>query len=227
MKADWKNTAVIIPIYNSEKYLPALFNRITKYFPIKNIFAINDASIDNSAEICRDHNVNLVDLKVNAGKGNALQIGFNNARDAGFKFAFTIDSDLQHEPEEFGKFIEKQILEESHLVIGFRSFKRKHMPFQRIMSNKLTSWVVSKASKNNILDSQCGFRLYDLKILDGMDFQTKRYQFETEVILKIAKKLGKIDFVPIETIYNDQESYISAIRDIKNFIKIVLHEMKN
>lgn len=227
MKADWKNTAVIIPIYNSEKYLPELFNRVSKYFSIKSVFAINDASIDNSAEICKNYDLNFADIEENRGKGNALQVGFNLARKAGFKFAFTIDSDLQHEPEEFSKFLEKQNQEDFQLVIGSRNFGRKHMPFQRIMSNKLTSWVVSKTSKQKILDSQCGFRLYDLQILKGMDFQTKRYQFETEVILKIAKRAGKIDFVPIETIYNGQESYISAIRDVRNFIKIVLYEIKN
>jgi hypothetical protein len=101
------------------------------------------------------------------------------------------------------------------------------MPIHRIWSNTLTSWVVTRASEQKILDSQCGFRLYNLLILEGMEFQTKRYQFETEIILKIAKKNGQVGFTPIDTIYDGQESYISGMRDIKNFIKIVLYEMKN
>lgn len=227
MKADWKNTAVIIPIYNSEKYLPELLNRIRAYFSLKSVYAINDASIDMSAEICREFKVKLIDLENNVGKGNALQVGFDAAKKDGYNFAFTIDSDLQHKPEDFPEFIKKQNDQEIQLVIGSREFFKKKMPFQRIMSNTLTSWVTSLASKQKILDSQCGFRLYDLMILEGMNFLTKRYQFETEIILKIAKKNGIIGFIPIETIYDGQRSYISAMRDIKNFIRIVLHEMKN
>ncbi|MDA3814275.1 MAG: glycosyltransferase family 2 protein [Candidatus Cloacimonetes bacterium] len=227
MKADWKNTVIIVPIYNTEKYLPELFKRITKYFPLKSIFAVNDASEDNSKEICRKIGVKLIDLKVNSGKGNALQVGFKAAIEEGYKFAFTIDSDLQHKPEDFPDFIKKQNELDLALVIGKRDFSHKKMPFHRICSNTLTSWVVSRSSKQKILDSQCGFRLYNLEILEGMEFQTKRYQFETEIILKIAKKNGKVDFIPIETIYDRQVSYISGLRDIKNFIKIVLYEMKN
>ncbi|MDP8204101.1 MAG: glycosyltransferase family 2 protein [Candidatus Tenebribacter mawsonii] len=227
MRADWKNTAVVVPIYNSEKYLQELFTRITKYFPLESIFTIDDASEDNSAEICKKNMVNFVELKTNAGKGNALQIGFKAAADKGFKFAFSIDSDLQHKPEDFLDFINKQNELELELVIGKRNFSRKKMPIHRIWSNTLTSWVVTRASKQKILDSQCGFRLYNLQILDGMKFQTKRYQFETEIILKIAKKNGIVGFTPIDTIYDGQESYISGLRDIKNFIKIVLYEMRN
>ena len=227
MKADWKNTAVVVPIYNSEKYLPELLTRIMEYFSLESIFAVNDASKDNSNIICKKVGVNLVNLKVNCGKGNALQIGFEAAIEEGYKFAFTIDSDLQHKPEDFPNFIQKQNELDLELVIGKRDFSHQKMPFHRICSNTLTSWVVSRASKQKILDSQCGFRLYNLEIMEEMKFQTKRYQFETEIILKIAKKNGKIDFIPIETIYDGQKSYISSMRDIKNFIKIVLFEMKN
>ena len=227
MKADWKNTAVVVPIYNSEKYLLELFNRISEYFPIDSIFAVNDASEDNSVNICKKIGVKLIDLKTNCGKGNALQIGFKAAIEEGHRFAFTIDSDLQHKPEDFPDFMRKQNELDLELVIGKRDFSHKKMPLHRICSNTLTSWVISRVSKQKILDSQCGFRLYDLEILKGMKFQTKRYQFETEIILKIAKKNGKVGFSPIETIYDGQESYISGLRDIKNFIKIVLFEMKN
>jgi len=226
MKADWKNTAVVVPIYNSEKYLPELFKRIREFFPLGNVFAIDDASEDNSKDVCEKIGVNLVDLEVNCGKGNALQTGFSFVKKAGFKFAFTIDSDLQHKPEDFPDFIQKQNESDLELVIGNRDFSHKKMPFMRICSNTLTSWVVSIASKQKILDSQCGYRLYNLDILKEMKFKTKRYQFETEIILKIAKKNGKFGFTPIETIYDGQISYISSWRDIRNFIKIVLSEAK-
>lgn len=224
MKAGWRNTAVVIPIFNSEDHLTELLERILKFFPSEQVFAVNDASTDNSAEICRSNLVNLIDIKENTGKGNALQKGFVAARKNGYIFAFSIDSDLQHKPEDFGIFLQKQNEEEADLVIGKRDFSSDKMPFPRICSNATTSMIVSIFTQQKILDSQSGYRLYNLDLIKNFNFQTKRYQFETEVIIKIAKAGGLIDFVPIDTIYNGEKSHISHLRDIKNFVNVVLQE---
>jgi glycosyltransferase involved in cell wall biosynthesis len=224
MKANWENTAVVIPIYNSEEYLSELFERIFKYFPKEHVVAVNDASTDDSEKICNSQMVTIINVNENTGKGNALQEGFKAAYSKGFRFAFSIDSDLQHKPEDFDIFLKKQNEEEADLVIGKRDFSRDKMPFPRICSNATTSKIVSIFTQQKILDSQSGYRLYNLETIKDFDFITKRYQFETEVIIKIAKAGGMIDFVPIDTIYNGQKSHISHLRDIKNFVNIVLHE---
>ncbi len=225
MKADRSNTAVVIPIFNSAEYLEELFGRIFKFFPKENVFTVNDASEDNSAGICETTSVNVINIPVNSGKGNALQVGFEAAIKKGFRFAFSIDSDLQHKPEDFPDFLKKQNDYKFDLVIGKRDFSRSKMPFPRICSNKLTSFIVSLKTRQKIADSQCGFRLYNLDIIKDLKFRTKRYQFETEIIIKIAKTGGRVGFVPIATIYDGQRSYISHFRDIKNFVEIVCYEM--
>ena len=153
MKADWKNTAVIVPIYNSSKYLEELFQRIFKFFPAESVFAINDASTDNSAKICELSGANLINIPKNKGKGNALNVAFQEAVTDGFKFAFSIDSDLQHKPEDFPGFLEKQNKDEIDLLIGRRILSNKKMPFMRICSNSITSKIVSVFTKQKILDS--------------------------------------------------------------------------
>lgn len=225
MDANFNNTVVIVPIYNSEKYLEELFTQISSYFPAKQVIAINDASEDNSKKICEQSGVNFIDLNTNQGKGNALNVGFKKALEMGYSFAFTIDSDLQHKPVDFPKFIKEQNMGDYNLVIGRRDFSIQKMPLSRICSNSITSWILSFVTKTTILDSQSGFRLYDLQHINDVKFTTKRYQFETEVILKILKHNGKIGFVKIATIYDDQISYISKLRDIKNFVKVVIKEI--
>ena len=97
------------------------------------------------------------------------------------------------------------------------------MPFPRIMSNKLTSLIVSISTTRKILDSQSGYRLYDLNMIKEIDLISQKYQFETEVIIKLAKQNGRINFVSISTVYSGQKSHISHLRDIWNFIKVVLN----
>lgn len=225
MKAERSNTVVVIPIFNSAEYLEELFERIFKFFPKENVIAVNDTSTDNSTGICKASDVKVIDIPMNSGKGNALQVGFDTAIKKGFRFAFSIDSDLQHKPEDFPDFLKKQNESKLDLVIGKRDFSRSKMPFPRICSNKLTSFIVSLKTRQKIADSQCGFRLYNLDIIKDLKFRTKRYQFETEIIIKIAKAGGRIGFVPIATIYDGQRSYISHFRDIKNFVEIVCYEM--
>jgi glycosyltransferase involved in cell wall biosynthesis len=220
-----KQVAVIVPIYNAEKYLVELIARIARQIPRQNIIAINDASQDSSARICEDLQIQTINFPLNRGKGAALQAGFHSAIEQGFSHAFSIDSDLQHLPEDIPRFLQQLEKTEADLIIGRRQFSLKSMPWPRIFSNTTTSKIVSWVSKTKIYDSQSGYRLYHLDPLKKMIFRSQRYQFETEIILKLAKKKCKFSFVEIDTIYTDQVSYISHFRDIANFIKIVCYEL--
>ncbi len=219
-----QNTAIIIPIYNTENHLEELFERITKFIPMTQIIVINDASTDNSLDICMQKKCHVISFHRNKGKGAALRAGFQKAISLNFHFAFTIDGDLQHEPESFPLFFEQQNKSQADLIIGCRDFRFSKMPFARICSNKITSFIVSLFIKKKICDSQSGFRLYNLELIRYMKFNTNRYQFETEILLKLAKKNALISSVKIKTIYQDEISYIRHGRDIRNFIKVVLDE---
>lgn len=223
--ANWHNTAVLIPVFNGARYLDELYRRLNQFCPSCNLILINDASTDSSEVLAEKLGFSVISFTQNRGKGAALQAGFKFAISKGFDFAFTIDCDLQHKPEDIPLFIEKQNLTKADLIIGMRDFDPDKMPFHRVMSNSITSKIVSMVSGKDILDSQSGFRLYNLNLLKTLSFKSERYQFETEVIIKLAKLKANIEFVPIPTIYNGQESHISNFRDIGNFIKIVIYEM--
>jgi len=227
MKASKENTAIIIPAFNAAKYLRELVSRITVFLPNENLIIVNDASTDDTLRICYELNLKVVNFTANKGKGAALIAGFRAALKLGFNFAISIDADLQHRPEEIPSFWEKQNISNADMIIGKRKFRLGMMPLHRICSNSLTSIIVSLISGKKILDSQSGYRLYRLELVKGSEFVSERYQFESEIIIKYARKDAKFEFVPIETIYNGQESHISNFRDIVNFIKIIIHEIFN
>ena len=225
-EANTDNTAIIIANYNHGEHLTELIRQINKYFEYKKIYVIDDKSTDNSVEIIKNIPINIFVQKKNKGKGGALKTGFKHAIEDGFEYAITIDADLQHNPDSLMKFIEKQKENNSQLVIGSREISRKKMPFMRVMSNKITSKIVSFLVHQKITDSQSGYRLYDLKSFNIENLLTDRYQFETEIVFEIVKNGGKIDSIPIETIYSGQTSHISHLRDIKYFIDVVLEYWK-
>ena len=224
-KADISNTLIVIPIYNTAKHLDTLLKRIKLIFPKCNILCINDGSIDKSLDIIIHHRVNFIDRKDNRGKGFTIKQGFDYAIKQGYSYLITIDSDLQHEPAIIPYLLKSQNLTDANLVIGFREFSLGNMPVERLLSNCLTSCIVSYISNKKILDSQSGYRLYDLRFYNENEIKTDHYQMETEILLNYITKDAVISHVEIPVIYNDEKSNISHLRDIMNFIKVIWREI--
>ena len=96
------------------------------------------------------------------------------------------------------------------------------MPLIRKLSNTITSFMVSKLCNVDIHDTQCGYRMYDVSIFDNLKSKENGYIFESEILLKTINNKEQIDFVNINTIYNESISSINKIKDTLSFIKLIL-----
>lgn len=84
------------------------------------------------------------------------------------------------------------------------------------------SLVISLICRQHILDSQCGFRLFRVSCLKGIDIETHKFEIESEMLIKLAKKGCRIISVPIRSIYADEKSRINPISDTVRFIRFVI-----
>ena len=96
------------------------------------------------------------------------------------------------------------------------------MPAHRILSNSITSYILSKLTGQKIEDSQCGYRLIKRKVIEKMELGEDGYQLESEMLLKSAQNDVKIDFVPIPTIYNTEKSHMRNFSDTLKFIRLIV-----
>ena len=224
-KASVRNTLILIPVYNCAMHLSELFLRIFALSEKCHILCINDGSTDNSLDIIRQHDVKYISFEVNRGKGFVLRTGLQFAKRNGYQFVQSLDADLQHDPTSIINFFKTQRKEGADLVIGFRNFSFKNMPFMRVLSNYLTSSIVSYLVGNDILDSQSGFRLYKLSLFDENDIYSDRYQMETEILINYCRYRARIAYTEIPVIYSAETSHISHLRDITNFIKVIWKEI--
>ena len=64
-KATISNTALILPVYNSARHLPVLIPQLLEFFPARQIIAVNDGSLDDSADICRKQQVTFIEFDHN------------------------------------------------------------------------------------------------------------------------------------------------------------------
>lgn len=103
-------------------------------------------------------------------------------------------------------------------------FEEHKMPLVRKLTNKFMSWMISLVCHQNIPDSQCGFRLIKREILEKVDLKTRKFEIESELLIKTARLNHKIKSVIIRTIYAGEKSQINPIFDTLRFIKFILRE---
>jgi hypothetical protein len=96
------------------------------------------------------------------------------------------------------------------------------MPFMRVLSNTITSKVLSIKTKQKIFDSQSGYRGFDTSIIPLIIPETNGFEAESEMILRAAKNKIPISFIDISTKYDNQKSSIKAFNAIISFIKVII-----
>lgn len=213
-----RKISFLIPCYNSSSTLLELISRIKKNFPYNKILIVNDGSTDNTESVAHSSRAHIISHSSNKGKGAAILTGLNALKNS--QWVICLDADLQHSPDDLKYFSE--LIENGNydLIIGYRKRDFSTMPFPRILSNSITSFLLSLRLSQEIKDAQSGFRAIRIASVLKDDFVEKRYMFETEYILKSAIRKQKIGWVPIQTIYNDSRSYIRPWVDTFKFVTL-------
>lgn len=214
---------VVIPTYNEAKTITALINQIR--LQGFEIVVVDDGSKDNTAIIAADSGATVLRNPDNEGKGVSLVKGFNYALDKDFDAVVTMDGDGQHLPQDIPFFIKAAECSDSAVFVGNRMSHPENMPFLRILTNKLMSYVISKVARQRIYDTQCGFRLIKKGALKKIDLATRKYEIESEMLIKASRLGFRIESIPIRTVYGGQKSQINPILDTVRFIKFFLREL--
>lgn len=213
---------LLIPAYNVAQYLPELLNKALDYVPSERILVVDDGSSDNTAEIAREKGVNVLSHRLNLGKGAALRDGFDYLRKENAEWVVVLDGDMQHDPSMLPEFIDHARQNTNDIVIGVRRRNRGGMPWDRRFSNWSSSMLLSIITGRKIKDSQCGYRLIRLKMLDGINLRSNGYEFETELLLKLSRSGARFGWIEIPTKYEGSPSSINRFSDTVRFLKVVL-----
>jgi glycosyltransferase involved in cell wall biosynthesis len=208
---------VLVPAYNAARYLPELIARLRQFACDDNLLFVDDGSTDNTRQLLEENRVRFLSFHQNQGKGAALMAGFGYAIENKYRSVLTIDADLQHLPEEIPRFY--ALDNGQRLIIGTRKMTLAIMPFDRWLTNNLTSLIVSVFSTQRVRDSQSGFRLIPTAVLKAIQLRTLKYDLESEMLFKAGALGCAIAEVPVSTIYEGSASYINPLRDTGRFIR--------
>ncbi|MFH1199236.1 MAG: glycosyltransferase family 2 protein [Candidatus Omnitrophota bacterium] len=218
-------TCIIIPTLNEAKNIGQLVRQIRQQN--LEVFVIDDGSSDNTEKIAKEHGARVIRNQQNEGKGASLIKGIEHALKENFHAVITMDGDGQHLVEDIPYFIRLAQYSNSSIIIGNRMHKPKNMPLTRLLTNKFMSWLISAIAKQYIPDTQCGFRLIKREVLEKMKLHARRYEIESEILIKGARLGYKIETVTIKSVYNGNKSQINPFIDTIRFIKFVMREIRN
>lgn len=211
---------VLIPTYNNAKTLARVIDGVLRY--TSHIIIVNDGATDATPDIlARYPQLTIIHLPKNKGKGNALRIGFDKARDLGYDYALTIDSDGQHYPEDIPVFIAAIEAEnEPTLLVGSRNMTQDGVPKKSSFGHKFSNFWFHLETGVNLPDTQSGYRLYPLQHIPKK-YYTEKFEFEIEILVRSSWNGVQLKNVPIQVLY-DPEERVSHFRPFRDFMRISL-----
>ncbi|NOZ56808.1 MAG: glycosyltransferase family 2 protein [Calditrichaeota bacterium] len=178
--ADEPYISVVIPLLNERESLPELHRRLhevlTAFGRPYEILFIDDGSTDGSWDVIKslrqqDPHVRGFSFRRNYGKSAALAYGFRHARG---QIVITMDADLQDDPAEIPKLVEK--IESGYdLISGWK--KKRHDPLGKRISSKLFNWATSLMSGIRLHDFNCGLKAYRREVIENINVYGELHRF--------------------------------------------------
>ncbi len=184
--------SVVIPVHNEEEDVAELARRIAEKLETGfEIIFVDDGSTDLTWQILeRIHEADLVRIirfRRNFGKAAALMAGFAASRG---ELVFTMDGDLQDDPAEMPRFVEK-LGEGYDLVSGYK--KRRHDPPTKVVASRLFNFVVRKLTKLELHDMNCGFKCYRGELARSIRIYGELHRFIPALAAHDGYRVGEIE----------------------------------
>jgi glycosyltransferase involved in cell wall biosynthesis len=210
--------ACVVPAYNAARQVAGVIGGLRAALPGALVVGIDDGSEDRTREVLAGRCDELVAHPTNLGKGRALRAGFEVALAHGASCVLTIDADGQHDPSAAPRLV--AALADADVVLGARPRWGSAMPAHRRLSNALSSACVSLAAGCPIPDSQTGYRAFRAEALRGVDAHGDRYDYETDLLIRLARRGFRVAAVEVPTIYGSQ-SHFDALRDTAQIARAI------
>jgi glycosyltransferase involved in cell wall biosynthesis len=213
-------TAAVIPAYDDEKHIGDIVRRTRERLDF--VLVVDDGSSDTTAQRAREAGAEVIVHEQNRGKGEAIKTGLGQCLDREITWVSLLDSDGQHLPEEIDRFLAAATSATAlPFFIGSRMNNVAGMPFLRRVVNRYMSRQISRVCRQQIPDTQCGFRMVHRQLIPDLLGGGDRFDYETEVLIIASRKGYRIESVPITTVYTDQVSKIHPVRDALRFFKLM------
>jgi glycosyltransferase involved in cell wall biosynthesis len=195
--------SVLVPVYNEEKTLDAIFGKV---FEIERsplideleVVAVDDCSKDGSLSILRKYadtgKIKLFRHEKNQGKGAAVRTAVANSTG---DYVIFQDADLEYDPQDILKMLDFAVKNGADVLYGSRFLEKKTSPlgkFHYFVNAGLTTFS-NLFTGLSLTDMETCYKMFRGKIIKEINIEEDRFGLEPEITAKVAKICTEKDLV--------------------------------
>lgn len=221
--------SVIMPVYNEDRTLQEVINKIKAVDIEKEIIIVDDGSDDKTKQLLQ--NVNGPSIKIlthpyNKGKGAAIKTALKSATG---DTVVIQDADLEYDPQDYLKLLKPIEAGDAQIVYGSRFLSKEKVttPFHYLVNQFLTSltnWLYG----SSLTDMETCYKMFKAEIIKGLDLKSDGFEIEPELTIKALKMGCKIVEVPVS--YKSRSYHegkkIGWLDGIKTLCTILRYKLK-
>ncbi len=192
---------ILIAVYNEERYVEQLLNRVCARPEPYEIVIVNDGSCDNTLAILEkmrglDARIRILSLPQNSGKGCAIREGL--AKTTG-DIIIIQDADLEYSPEDYPQLLAPFSDPAVEVVYGSRCLSpgNKFSYLSFAAGGRLLTFLTNLLYFSRITDEPTGYKAFRAGVLKGLRLTSRGFEFCPEVTAKVLRKGVRIHEVPI------------------------------
>jgi glycosyltransferase involved in cell wall biosynthesis len=211
--------AALIPAYRAAATVAQVVAGTRRY--VARVVVVDDGSDDDTRACAAAAGAEVLVHPENAGKGAALTTGLRALAAAGVRRALTLDADGQHLPSEVPVLLGASDAAPQAIVVGVR--RKSGHTIRRL--NRFGNWIADRLLRTiagrPLPDTQSGFRVYPVAATLALGVRGTRYDFETEVLLRAARRGIPLVGVPVEVHYPPVADRVSHYRTGRDTLRII------
>ena len=175
--------SIVVPIHNEVDNIEPLARSIQAAladvpWPWELIF-VDDGSTDASGPRLRETaagvgaHCRVVELQRNFGQTAALQAGIDLARG---DVVVTLDGDLQNDPADIPRMVQRLLDEDLDLLTGWRKSRRDNLWLRTIPSN-VANWLIGRITGVRLHDYGCSLKVYRMSVMRSIRLYGDMHRF--------------------------------------------------
>ena len=201
---DDQRLSVVIPVYNEEKTLRDLVERVREVPIRKELILVDDCSRDGSRAIMTEleaeaagddfNRIRICFHDVNQGKGAALRTGFQNVQG---DIVIVQDADLEYDPSEYPRLLKPIIEDRADVVYGSRFLgdqAHRVLYYWHYLGNKFLTVMSNCFTNLNLTDMETCYKVFRRNVIDELTpkLVQNRFGFEPEITARVARRQYRI-----------------------------------